>query len=253
MVSVTIGVMDLAFVAPLALLALIDSTSFGTLLIPVLLLTMPGRIRVGRMLLYLATVAVFYLVVGMLLVLGVGAVWEPVTDFLDRPIGLGMLFVLGAGLLVGSFFIDSKRARARREARGGGRFSRWRERAIGTESGSPVGLMVLALGAAGLEVATMLPYLAAIGMITAAGFSLPATTATLAGYCVVMVLPALALLAVRVLAGSAVEGGLRRFGDWMAKHAASTTAWVVGIVGFLLARDAGVRLAAELGLFSAGG
>lgn len=95
-------------------------------------------------------------------------------------------------------------------------------------------------------------YLAAIGMITAAGFALPVTAAVLAGYCLVMVLPALVLLIVRILAGSAVEGGLQRFGGWMAKHAAGTTAWVVGIVGFLIARDAGVRLAVELGLLPPG-
>lgn len=90
-------------------------------------------------------------------------------------------------------------------------------------------------------------YLAAIGMITAAGFALPATTAVLAGYCLVMV-----LLIVRILAGTTVEEGLQRFGGWMAKHAAGTTAWVVGIVGFLIARDAEVWLAVELGVLPPG-
>jgi hypothetical protein len=67
----------------------------------------------------------------------------------------------------------------------------------------------------------------------------------MAAYCLVMVLPALALLGARLVARRAVEPLLERINAWMTKHAASTTAWVVGIVGFLLARDA----AGRLGLF----
>ncbi|MEK8226362.1 GAP family protein [Oerskovia sp. M15] len=58
----------------------------------------------------------------------------------------------------------------------------------------------------------------------------------LAGYCVVMVLPALVLTAGRVLAARQVEPVLARLNGWMTRNAASTTAWVVGIVGFLVAR-----------------
>ncbi|KPC71631.1 hypothetical protein ADL26_15330, partial [Thermoactinomyces vulgaris] len=100
----------------------------------------------------------------------------------------------------------------------------------------------LALGAATIEVATMLPYLAAIGMVTSAGIGAAGITATMAGYCLVMVLPALVLLAARLVARNAVEPVLRRINDWMVKNAASTTGWVLGIVGFLVARDAAWRL-----------
>ena len=69
-----------------------------------------------------------------------------------------------------------------------------------------------------------------------------ATAVVLAAYCVVMVLPALVLMAARVAAGRLVEPLLDRLNAGMTKNAASTTAWVVGIVGFLLARDAVVWL-----------
>ena len=46
-----------ALLGALALLALVDSTSFGTLLIPTWLLLAPGRLRPGRILIYLATVS----------------------------------------------------------------------------------------------------------------------------------------------------------------------------------------------------
>jgi hypothetical protein len=130
--------------------------------------------------------------------------------------------------------------------------SRWRERALGVEAESGGGgtrtrasvlpLAGLALAAATIEVATMLPYLAAIGMVTSAGLGAAETTLTMAGYCAVMVLPALVLLAARLVARNAVEPLLVRINDWMVKHAASTTGWVLGIVGFLVARDAAWRL-----------
>jgi hypothetical protein len=60
----------------------------------------------------------------------------------------------------------------------------------------------------------------------------------LAGYCVVMIAPALVLTAARVVAASAVEPALTRVSDWMQRNAAENTAWIAGIVGFFLARDA---------------
>ncbi|MGW3352943.1 hypothetical protein ACWDA3_57460 [Nonomuraea rubra] len=52
--------MTAALALALAGLSLLDSTSFGTLLIPVWLLLTPGRLRTGQIFTYLATVALFY-------------------------------------------------------------------------------------------------------------------------------------------------------------------------------------------------
>ncbi|SDE26011.1 GAP family protein [Glycomyces harbinensis] len=243
--------MDLTLAASLAALALIDSTSFGTLLIPIWLLLAPGRVKAGRMLVYLGTIAVFYFAVGMAIVLGATTFIEDIGALMETRAAMWVQLVLGAGLLALSFRFDSKK---RKE--GGGRVARWRERALGIEEadaggtdggtrtrrGSALSLVGLAAGAATLEVATMLPYLAAIGMVTAAGLGAAGTTATMAGYCAVMILPALVLLGARLVARDAVEPLLVRINNWMTKNAASTTGWVIGIVGFLLARDAAVRL-----------
>jgi hypothetical protein len=108
--------------------------------------------------------------------------------------------------------------------------------------GSPRSLIALALAAAGLEAATMLPYLAAIGLLGASELALLPTVAVLAGYCVVMVLPALVLLAGRVFAAGVVQPMLERINAWMIRTSAENTAWVLGILGFLVARDAVGRL-----------
>jgi hypothetical protein len=62
----------------------------------------------------------------------------------------------------------------------------------------------------------------------------------MAGYCLVMIVPALLLLVARLAAGRRLIPVLTRLSDWMVRS--NTVAWIVGIVGFLLARDAVFRL-----------
>ena len=262
----------LPLLGALVVLALVDSKSFGTLLIPVWLLMTPGRVRVARLLVYLGTIVGFYLVVGVVIALGAEAFAEGFGELFEtRPARIVELLV-GAALVAYSFRLDR---RSKGSSDGQGRVLRWRARAMGASdetgaapsaltpvpdgaarpvpgshpgvataprTGSVTALMGLALAAAAIELASMLPYLAAIGMMTRADLGWPATAVVLAGYCVVMVLPALVLLAGRVLAARQVGPLLDRLNAWMTRNAASTTAWVVGIVGFLLARDAVVWL-----------
>lgn len=257
-----------AMAGVLVVLALIDSTSFGTLLVPVWLLLAPGRLRAGRVLAYLATVAGFYLVVGVVVMLGAGAFLDRFGAALDTRAATIVQLLLGIGLFALSFRFDGKRAARRRAESGGGpgRLSRWRERALGIEAaaGGRVGaatgptagaatgttsrrtsvlpLVGLALGAASIEVATMLPYLAAIGIITTSDVAWPASAGVLAAYCVVMVAPALLLLLGRLVAARAVDPLLRRLDAWLTKNAAEMTGWVLGVLGVLLALDAMGRL-----------
>ncbi|GAA1977861.1 GAP family protein [Isoptericola halotolerans] len=246
----------LPLVGALVVLALIDSTSFGTLLVPVWLLLAPGRPRVGRMLLYLGTVAGSYLVIGVAIALGAGLLLDRFDGVLEsRPWLLAQLLA-GVGLFAWSFRFDGKRARRRAEQGRPSRLVRWRERAMGTApAGSGHGsgpssvattsltpLLGLAVGAVLLEVATMLPYLAGIGLVTAADLPAALALALLAGYCLVMVLPALLLLAARRAAARRVDPLLQRAERWLSKNAAEMTGWVLGIVGVLLALNALGRL-----------
>ena len=232
-----------ALFAALGVLALIDSTSFGTLLVPVWLLLAPGRVRVARIAVYLLAIAAFYAAVGLAIMLGAGAFLDRFGDLLEtRAAGIVWL-VLGVGLFAWSFTLDSKKARERAAAQGGsGRVRRWRERALGTAPGSTGALAALAIGMGLVEVATMLPYLAAIGLITTSGPGMPLDAWLLAAYCLVMILPAVVLTIARVTAERWVTRPLQRLDGWLTRNAASTTAWVVGIVGFLIARDAIARL-----------
>lgn len=255
-----------ALIGTLAVLALIDSTSFGTLLVPVWLLTAPGRPRAGRMMAYLGTVAAFYLGVGIAVMLGAGLVLDRFGDALESRPAYVVQLVVGVALFAVSFRFDRKRTEARRQqqaARGRpGRLSRWRERALGIESstaavqgsgtgtlpGSVLPLVGLAIGAASLEVATMLPYLTAIGILASSGLSSTTSVAVLAGYCLVMILPAVVLLVARLGAARAVDPLLRRLDGWLTRNAEEMTGWVLAILGVLLTLDAVGNLGLGTGL-----
>lgn len=267
----------------LAILALVDSLSIGTLLIPVFLLLSPGRVRVGRILLYLATIAGFYFLVGLLFLWGLVNVVDVAADFLASPVGVGIRLAIGIALLVTSFLIPSGKKTSDASAAPSaasisassatasdswvagtslsasmaaptsppgaapapseGRVTRWRARLLDPRTrGSAV--MVVALAAGLVEVATMLPYIMAMTMLADSGISTPMRVVSLVGYCALMTVPALLLLLLRLVAAGVVQGPLERLAAWMQRTGAENTAWIVGILGFLIARSA----ATELGL-----
>ncbi|MFF5172294.1 GAP family protein [Micromonospora sp. NPDC000089] len=227
--------MSYGLLLSLAGLALIDSTSIGTLFIPIWLLLAPGRVSVARILAYLATITVFYFAVGLVLMFAGTWIVDRLGGALDaRPV-LWAQLVVGILLLLLSFRYDGRRDSGR------GAMLRWRDRATAGNA-SVRALVGLALFAALVEVATMLPYLGAIGLLTTSELGGPTMVALLGAYCLVMVLPAVLLTAARVGLPGLLEPLLVRLNAWIDKRAGSALGWVLGIAGFLVARDATVKL-----------
>lgn len=246
---------DVPLPLALALLALLDGLSVGTLLIPLFFLIAPGRPRIARVLLYLGTITLFYLAIGVLFTLGLVNVIDAGRDFLGSTLGRVVLLAGGLALLAGGIVIGVSDARKRKAAAAlpdssltaqtSGRILRWRDRLLsdGTGRAAVVGV---ALAAGLAEVAGMLPYLIGMTMLAGAPIGMPARFAMLAGYCVVMILPALILLAARLVAARSVDRPLRRFTGWMQRTGAENTAWILGIIGFLLARSGATQLGIDL-------
>lgn len=272
----------------LALLALIDGLSVGTLLIPVFLLLHPGRVHARRILLYLGTIAAFYLLVGLLFLWGLVNLVDVASDFLASPAGLIIRLLVGGALLITAFVMptgDKSAAAASlsaslpasasvlpgtdlptaHEASGSsittpppapaavaepraraGRITRWRERLLDPRTRGTA-VMAVAVAAGLVEVATMLPYIVAMTILADAGIDTPLRVLSLVGYCALMILPAVVLLVLRLVAAPLVQRPLERFAAWMERTGAENTAWIIGIIGFLIARSA----ATELGLFQA--
>lgn len=230
--------MEWTLLAVLGGLALVDSTSIGTLLIPLWMLLEPG-LRVRRFALYLLTVAGFYFVVGLVLIAGAGALRSLLAD---GEVAGRVELVAGGLLFVASLWFEPRYVRRRRERRDGPDLAtRWRER-LTTAEAAPRAVVGLGLAAAGIEVLSMVPYLAAVGLLTAAAVTAPVRVAALAGYVVVMVLPAVLLLGVRLALGHRVDRPLQVVSAWMARHLDGALGWVLAIAGLLLIRDGLVRL-----------
>lgn len=237
--------MSATLLATLAVLALLDSTSAGTLVLPVWLLLAP-RLSARRVLAYLATVAVAYLALGLVLALGARALVDRWWDAaLASPTASTVLTVaqlaLAAGLLVWSQRLEGS-ARSGEPDPGLARLVRWRDEVASAATG-PGRVVAVALAAVALEAATMLPYLAAIGRLTADSPTPAVLVGALTGYCLVMVAPALALLGLRLALGGRATRPLSALGRWLERHLASATSWVTGIAGVLLALNALSRLA----------
>lgn len=225
--------MSAVLILSLAVLAIIDSTSIGTLFIPIWLLLAPTRIPAAKFLGYLATIAGFYFVVGVGLALGgsrLAGAFEGVTvsrAFLIVQLAIGVvLFAL-------SFWVD------RRKTQTAAAIARWRERATLGAAGRLTGLALLAALA---EVATMLPYLGAIGLLATAGLAWYTVVPLLGAYCLIMILPALGLYALRAFGPAWIDRLLGRLNAWALRSGGAMLSWALGIAGFLVARDAAARL-----------
>lgn len=247
--------MSLALAGPLVVLALIDSTSIGTLVLPIWLMLQRGRLLAGRITAFLLVVALFYWVMGLVLLAGAVTFGEGISEFVLSTPGAWARLIVGIVLFVASWLIPGKKAAvARQQARKRGeyvpqgRLDRWRERAMTDQRsrGSVLALGALAVLAASAEIPTMLPYLAGIGILSAADLSGPVQALVLVGYCLVMIAPAGVLLTVRMVAGSRLDTALRKIGDFLEREAAETIGWLIGIGGAILA----LRAASDLHLFS---
>lgn len=249
--------------ASLAVLALIDATSIGTLVIPVwLVLRAKSRGDLRPALAYLAVVGIFYLAVGLLLLGGVDVARQESTGaLLGSPVFRWAVLLLGAGMLAWSFRKNPHQTKAASGAvpAGAGRSAadsgrapareqgaapqarpdpegRWAHR-LDTALASPWGIAGLGVTAGLLELPTMLPYLGAIGLLSQGPHPLPVKSGLLVLYCLVMLLPGTAVIGIRAVAGPRVLGLLGRSSAWMAKSSAQWLPWIIGVLGFLMARS----------------
>lgn len=238
--------MELAVLGTLIVLALIDGTSLGTLGIPLWLTLQPG-VRVRTVAVYLLAIAAFYWVVGLVLLGGAITVLGSILEATEGKPRLWAQLILGIALFALAFVVDpigGRKERPQRQERG--RLGRLKAR-VGGEGLTARTAAWLAIGAATIELATMLPYLAAIGLLADAAPGAGISAGVLLGYCAVMVLPAAILLGVRALAERRAAGLLAWVQAWVERHSAEAVGLVLILAGLYLGGGA----AQELKLFGA--
>ena len=227
---------------PLAGLALVDSLSAGTLVIPIALIFMWRRVRVGLLGTYLATIATAYFGLGVALLLGFDAAVTRLSGVSETDWFRWVTLVLGAGLFVFGVFSPNPKKHTATQSAGAevpeGRASRLAKSA----SLSVTGMAGLALGAAVVEAATMLPYLGAMGIIQSMSFGFSGKVALIAGYCLIMILPAILVAVIAGAAGPAIFPRLERAMRRLEYEAKVTLLWIAAIVGGYMAMSSALRL-----------
>lgn len=234
--------MEWGTLAGLAGLALIDSGSIGTMLIPLWIMLDP-RINVRQLLVYLGTVAGFYFVVGVLLALGAGTALDLLAPVTDHPATRWVQLGIGLAMCLAAIPFAPKRIQARRRVSGKPEpVDLWMTR-LDRARASYRTMAGLGLFAALLEVAAMVPYLAAVGVITAADVAPGVRFTVLAGYTLVMITPALIILGIRLLVrGDRAMAVLAKLSRLIAKNMDGVLSSSLIVLGFLIALDAARRL-----------
>jgi Sap, sulfolipid-1-addressing protein len=136
-------------------------------------------------------------------------------------------------------------------------FAIWRSRSPKTSTGPRIGawqaraldpeeplrpLLLLAVTAVAIEAVSMLPYIGAIALVSRAELPLPAATAAIAAYCLLMVLPAVVLTVLRRAGSARMDPLLTRISAWSSKGTGSPAIlWAAGLVGAALVVDTALR------------
>lgn len=210
--------MSIELLLSIGAMAILDTLSPATLAVTVYTLLTAKERMVRRLLTYLMTVAVFYFTVGVLLMLGLDAIFESFSRIFENKIINWGLLIVGGILFIWSFFIPTKKTSQPRRPKS-------------MSMGAMVGL---GLTTSLIEVATALPYFAAIGIMTAAQLSIFQWLPLIAGYNLIMVLPPLILLGLHLVLGKWMKGHLEKLQDKLAQNSGSALSWVMSIVGIIM-------------------
>ncbi|WBL19057.1 GAP family protein [Citricoccus sp. NR2] len=224
--------------APLAFLiiglALIDSTSLGTSLIPLWLLLSPGRLSKTRIGSYLLTLTLAYFAMGLAVAAGAASLFNAFQSWISSaPDAL----LVGGQTTIGALIIAFGLTLLIRNLRGvemdsGNSLFRWRNEAM--TAGSSRGLVRLALLVFGIEFATMVPYVGAIVAMTDAEMTAESIVLWIFIYCAVMMAPAGILTVFRLGLGHRIDPLLRRLDAWLERHMGTVSGTGLTLLGALI-------------------
>lgn len=223
-------------VIPVVGLALLDSLSLGTLVIPLALIVHWRAVRVPALATYLVTVVAVYFLLGLGILLGfagLGSVAEGVTQTDVFP---WITLILGAALAIFGIFAPNP------EKPEPGQLP---TRAASATSSVP-SMVALGLGASLTEAATMLPYIAAMGIIGSWDIPSVAKAGAVGIYCLLMIMPTVALATLALLFGQKFFPRLERLIPRLGYEAKVTLLWIAAIVGIYMVANSVATIRGDL-------
>ena len=174
---------------------------------------------------YLTTVCLVYLALGIALVAGFDLIGATVTRLARTDAAQWATLAIGVALAgFGILGPDPAKPEPGTDSLG--------SRPTPASTGP---MIVLGLGASLAEAATMVPYIAATGIIASSPAPWPLRILTLILYCLVMIVPALVLLVLADTLGQRFLPKLVRIAPRLEYEAKVTLLWVAAILGLHLA------------------
>ena len=199
-------------------LAILDMFSPAIIGVTVYMLISAKAKPVKLLLSYLSTVVLFYFCVGLVLIIGIDFIIDPLANIFNHEAAKQLLTVIGGLLIIGSWFVPKKRD---------------------VQSPKPknftvAGMIALGLTTSIFEVATAIPYFAAIGLMISNHFSPFEWLPILIGYNVMMIFPALALLFIFILSRCFAQKPLNYLQSLAQKNTSSALSWIMCIAGLIM-------------------
>lgn len=199
-------------------LAILDMFSPAIIGVSVYILMKAKAKQATLLLSYLLTVVIFYFCVGLCLMIGLDFIIDPIANIFNHKAAKIFLTVVGGLLFISSWFVPKR---------------------SNVGSPKPKKFTVAAMIALGLttsifEVATAIPYFAAIGLMISNQFSSFEWLPILIGYNVIMILPALALLFLFILSRRFAQKPLNYLQSLAQKNTSSALSWIMCIAGIIM-------------------
>ncbi|MFM9535905.1 GAP family protein [Lysinibacillus sp. IITD104] len=216
--------MNIEILLVIGALALLDMFSPSIIGVSVYVLLVAKKQQIRLLLTYLMTVALFYFSTGIFLMLGLGVIFNPISNLLDSYSARFIMTIVGAALFIGSWLVPKRKTNG---------------------APKPKSLHVSSMVALGfttsiLEVATALPYFAAIGILTSNQIEFYEWLPILAGYNLIMIAPGIILLCFHLLFRRFMNKPLRKIQTLFDQRTSSTLSWVMFFVGLILLINGGM-------------
>lgn len=203
-------------------LALLDSLSIGTLVIPLALILVWRSVHVPALTAYLVTVAGVYFALGVAMLLGFTGLSSYLERVTDTPVFPWITLALGAVLAIFGIFSPNPVKPAP------GELPKQLSKPFRT---SLPRMIILGLGASLTEAATMLPYIAAMGIISDWDIPMAGKVVAIGSYCGVMIAPTVVLASIALVAGPKFFPRLEKAIPRLQYEAKVTLLWIAAIVG----------------------
>ena len=199
-------------------LAVLDMLSPATIGVTVYLLLNEKEKQTSRIFFYLLTVAGFYFIVGVSLMLGISTLLESVSNIFQNKTISWIIFIIGTILFIASFYVPANK----------------NVDLPYIKSKRLTSIIILGLSTSLFEVGTAFPYFAAIGILSTSDLTSMEWVCILAGYNLIMVLPPLLLYFIYFLFGRWMDKPLKNLRESLVKNSGSALSWIMCIVGIIL-------------------